>query len=482
MFSSSSLFHTTILSPLMMCLCFMLNAPRCWFWAAVAAGACGHAQYYTGYQRTAIKGSHNSPTQPKNRRGHVFAVPQTGCSEDTGYYFYALDGKAIVKPQPAYTPKPDAKNAWGKVWVFLRVKVSREGKVVSVELSPKPQDSYRDIAPLPRSDDPILNNLAVQAAYQAQFAPLKGEKCPAQYEGTLSYTVSLPQSLPDLAIRLVSPKGERKDLEPTEDDPMVRTTRVQIQANESVASLLKKDGLTVNANALMLVQILNSDINYHTLPPRSWITLPTTVGSPRLDDAKKNGSSIEIVLYPKLRSELRSEAKQIRVGWCNPYYANAELLVDMKRIEAAVQKLLRDDIPVTIKTLNYLKDVLTYESRELEGPCGADVESKSGSPITSIADEVEPVASSVQNAQSTDVRVAVSTVGQDGRPYNNLVVFARAPFTGLVQRFRNLSSPAADSLSVADYFVWAEGFSHKCETIEVKVRPTEVLSVTLKCQ
>src|SRR5262249_48284340 len=160
----------------------------------------------------------------------------------------------------------------------------------------------------------------------------------------------------------------------------------------------------------------------------------------RLDDAKNKGAIIEILLYPKLRSLLRSEAKEIKPTSCNPWNGSPKTDADIKRIQVAVENALRDDVPVTVKTLTYLKNALMVEYSELTGPpCGADIEYKSDSPITYIADAVEPLTSSGQNAQSTKFRVAVSTVGQDGKPYNNLRVFARPQFGDEVEPFTTLS-------------------------------------------
>jgi protein TonB len=85
-----------------------------------------------------------------------------------------LNGKAISKPQPAYPPIAKAAHASGTVTV--QVLVDEDGNVISAKAV---------------SGHPLLQQAAVNAAYQAKFSPtlLEGQK--VKVSGVLTYNFVL---------------------------------------------------------------------------------------------------------------------------------------------------------------------------------------------------------------------------------------------------------------------------------------------------
>lgn len=87
-----------------------------------------------------------------------------------------LNGKAISKPQPAYPPIAKAARASGTVTV--QVLVNEEGNVISAKAV---------------SGHPLLQQAAVNAAYQAKFSPtiVSGQK--VKVSGVLTYNFVLKE-------------------------------------------------------------------------------------------------------------------------------------------------------------------------------------------------------------------------------------------------------------------------------------------------
>jgi TonB family protein len=84
--------------------------------------------------------------------------------------FGILNGKAISKPEPVYPPIALAARASGTVVVAILADES--GKVISAKAA---------------SGHPLLQEAAVQAAYQARFPPTRVEGQPVKIAGTLTY-------------------------------------------------------------------------------------------------------------------------------------------------------------------------------------------------------------------------------------------------------------------------------------------------------
>jgi periplasmic protein TonB len=85
-----------------------------------------------------------------------------------------LNGKAISKPAPAYPALARAAHASGTINVA--VMVDEEGRVISAQAV---------------SGHPLLQRAAMQAAYEARFAPTRLEGQPVKVTGTLSYNFVL---------------------------------------------------------------------------------------------------------------------------------------------------------------------------------------------------------------------------------------------------------------------------------------------------
>ncbi|HEX8128600.1 MAG TPA: energy transducer TonB [Pyrinomonadaceae bacterium] len=85
-----------------------------------------------------------------------------------------LNGKAISKPQPAYPPIAKAARASGTVTV--QVTVDESGKVVSARAA---------------GGHPLLQQAAVQAAYQARFSPTLLSGQPVKVNGVITYNFVL---------------------------------------------------------------------------------------------------------------------------------------------------------------------------------------------------------------------------------------------------------------------------------------------------
>jgi TonB family protein len=81
-----------------------------------------------------------------------------------------LDGKAISKPQPVFPRIARAAHVSGMVYV--RITVDESGRVISANAI---------------SGHPMLRQAAVEAAYEARFAPTRLEGQPVKVSGTISY-------------------------------------------------------------------------------------------------------------------------------------------------------------------------------------------------------------------------------------------------------------------------------------------------------
>jgi periplasmic protein TonB len=86
-----------------------------------------------------------------------------------------LNHKTLSKPAPAYPSAAVAANASGMVHV--RVLVDESGKVISAQAV---------------SGDRLLRDAAVNAAYQARFAPTLFEGLAVRVSGIISYNFVLP--------------------------------------------------------------------------------------------------------------------------------------------------------------------------------------------------------------------------------------------------------------------------------------------------
>jgi protein TonB len=85
-----------------------------------------------------------------------------------------INGKAISKPQPVYPPIARAAHASGTVYV--QITVDESGRVISAKAV---------------SGHPLLQQAAVEAAYEARFPPTRIEGHPVKVSGTLSYNFVL---------------------------------------------------------------------------------------------------------------------------------------------------------------------------------------------------------------------------------------------------------------------------------------------------
>jgi TonB family protein len=85
-----------------------------------------------------------------------------------------LNGKAISKPQPAYPPIAKAARASGTVTV--QILIDESGRVVSAHAV---------------SGHPLLQEAAVQAAYQARFTPTLLSGQPVKVSGVITYNFVL---------------------------------------------------------------------------------------------------------------------------------------------------------------------------------------------------------------------------------------------------------------------------------------------------
>ena len=81
-----------------------------------------------------------------------------------------MNGKAISLPKPAYPPIAKAAHASGTVAV--QVTIDESGKVISAHAV---------------SGHPLLQASAVQAAYQARFAPTQLSGQPVKVTGVIQY-------------------------------------------------------------------------------------------------------------------------------------------------------------------------------------------------------------------------------------------------------------------------------------------------------
>jgi periplasmic protein TonB len=85
-----------------------------------------------------------------------------------------LNGKAISKPQPPYPPIAKAAHASGTV--VVQIIVDESGKVISAHAT---------------SGHPLLQQAAVQAAYQARFSPTLLSGQPVKVSGIITYNFVL---------------------------------------------------------------------------------------------------------------------------------------------------------------------------------------------------------------------------------------------------------------------------------------------------
>jgi TonB family protein len=105
------------------------------------------------------------PPEPNSRTTNNSKAPISGG---------VLNGKALILPKPAYPPIARAARASGTV--VVQVTIDESGKVISARAV---------------SGHPLLQASAVQAAYQARFAPTLLSGQPVKVTGTLSYNYTL---------------------------------------------------------------------------------------------------------------------------------------------------------------------------------------------------------------------------------------------------------------------------------------------------
>ncbi|HEX8128358.1 MAG TPA: energy transducer TonB [Pyrinomonadaceae bacterium] len=86
-----------------------------------------------------------------------------------------INGKALSKPAPVYPSVAVVSNVSGMV--VVQVLVDESGRVVTAEAT---------------SGNPLLREAAVDAAFQARFAPTRIKGQPVKVSGTVTYNFVLP--------------------------------------------------------------------------------------------------------------------------------------------------------------------------------------------------------------------------------------------------------------------------------------------------
>jgi hypothetical protein len=303
-----------------------------------------------------------------------------------------------------------------------------------------------------------------------------------------SQAQSLPASpLPDFEIVMESQSGRRVHKQPSERDPLLGIRKTKVRAGDTAEKLLKRNGLFVNANALMLFELLNPSTEHQPLTVKSEVSVPTILDSMALTKARQNGFKIKVVLYPKLKAEIN---ELVDYGLCGAILAqNRDDVPKLRSYLAAekrsVKKLLNDNVYSSEATLRLIRRSLEGRNGILHAPCGADDTLKIYE-LEAIDKGLGSIAQSANSTRNSNVTVSVSTVGMNGEIYSNLEVFSRPEWLWHKDRFPNLSSPSNNSLSIGDYVISADGAPYKLECMDstdVKIRPqTEVFTVTVKCK
>jgi TonB family protein len=98
----------------------------------------------------------------------------SGPKSPDSIYGGVLNGKAISKPAPAYPPIAKAAKASGTV--IVQITIDEAGKVISARAV---------------SGHPLLQQAAVQAAYQARFTPTMLSDRPVKATGLITYNFVL---------------------------------------------------------------------------------------------------------------------------------------------------------------------------------------------------------------------------------------------------------------------------------------------------
>lgn len=292
--------------------------------------------------------------------------------------------------------------------------------------------------------------------------------------------------LPDFAIVVESQSGRVVYKQPSDQDALLQIGKRTVRAGDTRKSLLRNNGFFVNANALMLFELLNPKISHHPLTLHSEISVPTISANSTLTKARRNGSKIKIVLYPKLKAEIN---ELIEYGLCGAILAQyrsdlPEIRTYLATMKRSVRRLLSDKVSTSEATLKLILESLETKNGMLQAPCGAD-DHLEVYDLGEIAKGLKSIAQFAGPAQSSDVSVSVSTVGMNGEKYNNLEVFSRPEWLQNSERFPNLSSPSERSLSIGDYVISANGDPKNLycqEVTDVKIRPQKaVFTVTIKC-
>ena len=302
---------------------------------------------------------------------------------------------------------------------------------------------------------------------------------------------SSPVTIPDFAIVLEAHNRHREYRYPTEQHPLLHLRTMRVSAGDTRQTLLSKNGLFINANSLMLFDLVNPQLNHKNAPLNSEVNVPSILSDKSLMKARRRGFKIKVVLYPKLKSEIK---QMIDYGLCGVFLTVAyrDVLPEMRRnlesTRRSAKRLLNENRFTSENTLKLLKSTLEERNELLHGPCGADDEGMFRIPdeLRDLANGLVSTIQAATGAQTSDVHVTVETVGLDGQPYKNLEVFSRPEWLSSPERFPNLSSPSERDLSVGDYVISADGqpYNLQCkDATDIRIRPqTGVFKVTIRCQ
>jgi hypothetical protein len=302
---------------------------------------------------------------------------------------------------------------------------------------------------------------------------------------------SSSSALPDFAIVLEANSRHREYRKPTEQHPLLHLRTIKVSVGDTRETLLRKNGLFVNANSLMLFDLVNPQLNHKNPSLHSELNVPSILDDRSLMRARRKGIKIKVVLYAQLKSEIKAI---IDYGLCNVFLTLPmrddlpEIRRQLERTRRSAKRLLNENRFTSENTLKLLKATLETRNEMLHGPCGADDEG-----IFTITDKFRDLAAGLEStiqstsgAQTSDVHVRVQTVGLDGRPYQNLEVFSCPEWLWPPERFPNLSSPSERDLSVGDYVFSADGKPYNLEckkATDIKIRPQPgVFTVTIRCE
>ena len=287
----------------------------------------------------------------------------------------------------------------------------------------------------------------------------------------------------------------------TVPDSVLTTTRIIVGANDTIADLLRRNGIFPNSDAMGIVYSLNPDLTQLSpLPEKVSIVLPNLKQTEEVNKALKEGFLASLTMDQKLKDDLTATWKSLQPLVMQVSALGAERFSqpeDSAKVVSALENTTESLHDMTIvlrennrplsheilsQTYNDAK-VLLAIAQQLAQP-NQKLSREDQERILLIASDMDLKVRNLNEARGPndspprwrDIRVIVD-VFQDQKPVPSLRVYyvpeALAGISDFIQQFSTLTSPAEQVLPEADYLIWAtkeNDTTTKTSQLKVQVR------------